>query len=144
VQYTILEENKVLVKSFIEEVFNGHNLTAIDKYLTTILTNGSGKTSESFKESLTALFSSFPDLHVNIEHIIAENNFVVVFLNFTGTHKGEFQGFPPTNKPVKIRSADLYRIENGKIVEHWDVIDQLDLLQQTGALLSSKTEHGGV
>ena len=60
----------------------------------------------------------------------------------SGTHKGEFQGFPPTNKRVKIRSADLYRIENGKIVEHWDVVDQLDLLQQTGALLSSKTEHG--
>jgi predicted ester cyclase len=139
-----LEENKILIKSFIEEVFNEHDLTAINKFLATNLTNGSGKTSESFKKSLTALFSSFPDLHVNIEHIIAENNYVLVFLNFTGTHKGEFQGFPPTNKPVKIRSADLYRIENSKIVEHWDVVDQLDLLQQTGALLSSKMDHGGV
>ena len=41
----------------------------------------------------------------------------------SGTHKGEFQGFPPTNKRVKIRSADLYRIENRKIVEYWDVVD---------------------
>jgi steroid delta-isomerase-like uncharacterized protein len=142
VQYTRLEENKVLIKSFIEEVFNEHNLTGTEKFLATNPTNGSGKTQESFKDSLPALFSSFPDLHVDIEHIIAENNFVVVFLNFTGTHKGEFQGFPPTNKQVKIRSADLYRIENGKIVEHWDVVDQLDLLQQTGALLPNKSEHG--
>jgi predicted ester cyclase len=41
---------------------------------------------------------------------------------------------PPTNKPVKIRSADLYKIENGKIVQHWDVVDQLDLLKQTNAI----------
>jgi predicted ester cyclase len=41
---------------------------------------------------------------------------------------------PPTNKPVKIRSADLYRIENGKIVGHWDVVDRLDFLKQTGAI----------
>ena len=61
---------------------------------------------------------------------------MVVFLNFTGTHKGEFQGMPPTNKKINIRSADLYKIENEKIVEHWDVVDQLNLLQQTGATLS--------
>jgi predicted ester cyclase len=67
---------------------------------------------------------------------VAENDLVVVFLNFTGTHKGEFQGVPPTNKPVNIRSADLYRIENKRIAEHWDVVDQLNLLQQTGATLS--------
>jgi predicted SnoaL-like aldol condensation-catalyzing enzyme len=42
---------------------------------------------------------------------------------------------PPTNKRINIRSADLYRIKNEEIVEHWDV-DQLDLLQQTGATLS--------
>ncbi len=58
---------------------------------------------------------------------------MVVFLNGIGTHKGEFQGRPPTNKQVNIRSADLYRIENEKIVGHWDVVDQLNLLQQMGA-----------
>ena len=63
---------------------------------------------------------------------------MIVFLNFTGTHKGIFQGRPPTNKTLKIRSADLYKIENEKIVEHWDVVDQLDLLQQTGAITLHK------
>ena len=66
---------------------------------------------------------------------MSENDLVVVFLNFTGTHKGEFQGMLPTNKKINIRSADLYRIENEKIVEHWDVVDQLNLLQQTGITL---------
>jgi predicted SnoaL-like aldol condensation-catalyzing enzyme len=42
---------------------------------------------------------------------------------------------PPTRKPVNIRAADLYKIENGIITEHWDVVDQLNLLQQTGVTL---------
>jgi len=87
-------------------------------------------------QSLSAQFKTFPDIQAKIEHIVAENDLVVVFLNFTGTHKGEFQGMPPTNKKINIRSADLYRIENEKIAEHWDVVDQLNLLQQTGATLS--------
>ena len=88
---------------------------------------------EGFKQLLSEFFTAFPDSDTNIEHIIAENDLVVVFLNGIGTHKGEFQGRPPTNKQVNIRSADLYRIENEKIVGHWDVVDQLNLLQQMGA-----------
>ena len=60
---------------------------------------------------------------------------MVVFLNFTETHTGVFQGRPPTNKTVNTRSAGLCKIENEKIVEHWDVVDRLDLLQQTGAII---------
>lgn len=129
-----MRENKELVKSFVDEVFNRHDLKAIDKYLAANLTDGSGKTRESFKKYLVELFSGFPDLHASIEHILAENNFVVVFLNFEGTHKAQFEGLPATNKLVKNRSADLYRIENEKIVEHWDVVDRLDLLKQIGAI----------
>jgi predicted SnoaL-like aldol condensation-catalyzing enzyme len=46
-----------------------------------------------------------------------------------------------TNKQVNIRSADLYRIENGIITGHWDVVDQLNLLKQTGALLSENVNE---
>jgi hypothetical protein len=60
----------------------------------------------------------------------------VVFLNGFGTHKGEFHCVKPTNKKVNIRSADLYRIENEIITGHWDVVDELNLLKQIGALLS--------
>ena len=68
-----MRDNKELIKSFIEEVFNKHDLTAIDKYLVPNLLNGSGKTPESFKKFLNTLFSGFPDLHVNIEHILADD-----------------------------------------------------------------------
>ena len=94
-----------------------------------------GKGSEGFKQFLSIFFKAFPDWHANLDQIVAEDNLVVIFLNGTGTHQGEFQGMPPTYKPVNIRSADLYRIENGIIAEHRDVVDQLNLLQQTGATL---------
>jgi steroid delta-isomerase-like uncharacterized protein len=128
-----LSNEKNVIKSFIEEVFNKHNMSAAEKYFAK--ENPSiGLGSEGFKQSLNALFTAFPDIHANIEHMVTENDIVVVFLNFTGTHKGEFQGMPPTNKKINIRSADLYKIEDEIIVGHWDVVDQLNLLQQTGVI----------
>src|SRR5206468_9935604 len=125
------KRNKTLVESFVEEIFNKHNLSAIENYLNPV----AGKGGEEFKQFLWAFFKAFPDWHANIEQIVAEDNLVVIFLNGSGTHQGEFQGMPPTRRPVNIRSADLYRIENAIIVEHTDVVDQLNLLQQTGATL---------
>jgi predicted ester cyclase len=122
-----------LIESFVEDIFNRHDLSAIEKYFAK--ENPSiGHGSAGFKQSLIDLFKPFPDIHANIEHTVEENDLVVVFLNFTGTHKGEFHGLQPTNKSVNIRSADLYRMVNELIAEHWDVVDQLDLLHQTGAI----------
>jgi predicted ester cyclase len=137
------KKNKTLIRSFIEEIFDDHNLSSIEKYFGKESVEGSpqaGKGGEGFRQFLTDFFEAFPDMHTTIEHMVAENNLVVAFLNGSGTHKGEFRGIPPTNKPVNIRSADLYEIENEIIIGHWDVVDQLNLLKQTGALLSEPTD----
>ena len=129
-----MQENKEIIKSLVDEVFNKHDLSAIDKYHVADLSNDSENILESFKQSLAALFSGFPDLRVSIEHMIAENNIVVAFLSIIGTHTGLYKGLQPTNKQMQISSADLYRIENGKITAHRDVVNILDLLTQTGAI----------
>jgi steroid delta-isomerase-like uncharacterized protein len=138
-QSNSLEVNKLLIKSFVQEVFNKHNLTALDKYYAPNVTQHNpraGQGRQGFKQFFMPFFSSaFPDIHATIEHTIAENHVVLVFLNWTGTHKGEFQGMPATNKPINMRTADLFRIDtNGTIVEHWDVVDSLNLLKQTGMI----------
>jgi steroid delta-isomerase-like uncharacterized protein len=142
---TSLEErNKAFIRSFIEEIFNKHNLSSVEKFFGKGSIEGSpqaGKSGEGFTRFLTDFFKAFPDMQTTIEHMVAENSLVVVFLNGSGTHRGEFQGIPPTNKPVNIRSADMYRIENEKITGHWDVVDQLNLLKQTGALLVQKADQ---
>src|SRR5215467_2663904 len=129
-----LQENKEIIKSLVNEVFNKHDLTAIDRYHVADLSSDSESRLKSFKQSLAALFSGFPDLNATIEHVIAERNFVVIFLRIIGTHSAVYKGIPPTNKPMQIKSADLYTIENGKIVAHCDVVNSLDLLEHTGAI----------
>ena len=78
---------------------------------------------------------AFPDIHVTIEHMLTENSIVLIFLNWTGTHKGEFQGMPATNKQINMRTADLFRIDttNGTIIEHWGC---------SGFIESAKTNWG--
>ena len=58
---------------------------------------------QEFSQFLSDFFNAFPDWRAKIEHIIAENNLVVVFLNRSGTHKGKFRGVEPTDREVNIR-----------------------------------------
>ena len=139
-----LEKNKHIVISFIQGVLNNHNLTALDNYYTSNNTQHNpmaAQARQGFKQFFAPFFSAFPDIHSTIDHIIAENHVVLVFLNWSGTHKGEFHGIPPTNKTVNMRTADLFRIDdNGTIVEHWDVVDPLYLLQQIGAVTLNQSK----
>jgi steroid delta-isomerase-like uncharacterized protein len=140
----LIQMNKILIQSFIQEVFNKHNLTALDKYYAPNVTyhnptTGQGR--QGFKQVLASFFSAFPDIYATIEHIVAENHVVLVFLNWTGTHKGEFQGIPATNKPINLRTADLFQMDsNGTIVDHWDVVDRLNMLKQIGALTLNQSK----
>jgi predicted SnoaL-like aldol condensation-catalyzing enzyme len=68
------QANKALVKSFVEQVLNKHNVTAVDKYYAPDLIQHSpsmGQGRQGFKQFFTPFFSAFPDIHVTIEHIIA-------------------------------------------------------------------------
>jgi predicted ester cyclase len=133
------EKNKNIITSYIDEIFNKHNLSSIQRYFGGNFVEGSpqaGKGGIGSKQFINEFFKAFPDWRTTIEHIVAENDLVVAFLSGSGTHKGEFNGIPPTNKAVNIRSAELYKIENERISGHWYVMDQLNLLKQMGTSLS--------
>jgi predicted ester cyclase len=69
--------------------------------------------------------------------MVAEGDRVVVFTTTNGTHQGEFifaPGVPPSGKQISFKTADMYRISNGQLVEHWDVIEILDTLAAMGAI----------
>ena len=63
-----------------------------------------GNGGEGFKQFLTDFFKAFSDMYTTIEHIVAQNNHVVVFLNGSEIQKGEFHGIHPTNKSVNVRT----------------------------------------
>ena len=79
-----------------------------------------------------ALHTAFPDFKTTINQIVAEDNKVIVFTNTTGTHKGSFvfaSEIPPTGKVLSFQTAGLSSIaENGTIVEHQAIIENMDVL----------------
>jgi predicted ester cyclase len=80
------------------------------------------------------LRSAFPDFHATIDDIIAEGDKVVLRQTWTGTHKGEFMGIPPTGKRVSFGVIDIIRVDGDKCVEHWGQMDNAGLMQQLGAV----------
>jgi steroid delta-isomerase-like uncharacterized protein len=79
------------------------------------------------------IFAAFPDLSATIHEQIAEGDKVWTRKTIHGTQLGPFMGAPPTGKSIVVEVMDVFRIENGKIAEHWGVSDMLGLMQQIGA-----------
>jgi predicted ester cyclase len=69
-----------------------------------------------------------------IEDVISEGDRVVVRSTNSGRHVGNFLGIPPTGRSCAIAGIDIYRMEHGRMAEHWHVIDQLAMLQQLGLM----------
>ncbi len=65
---------------------------------------------------------------------MADGDKVVARVTSRGTHRGAFRGIPPTGKPITVRGINIFRIANGKMVEHWGLTDRLDALQQLGVV----------
>jgi predicted ester cyclase len=131
------EKNKVLVSSAIEEIFNEHNITAVDTYIKKdLMQNNTGfpEGREARKQYFGMLFNAFPDLSVVINKMVAEDDLVSVFLSWNGTHMGEFQGMPATNNPIFMKTAHTFRIEDGMVAEQWEIFDTVDLLAKTGVI----------
>ncbi|MFZ2900952.1 MAG: ester cyclase [Saprospiraceae bacterium] len=77
---------------------------------------------------------TFPDYTGELKEIIAEGDRVFVKINFRGTYQGDLGGVPPTLRKFTAPFAICYRVENRKIIDHWMIADQMDLLEQLGLL----------
>jgi steroid delta-isomerase-like uncharacterized protein len=85
------------------------------------------------KQLLAAITRAFPDLHHNIKDMVAEGDKVAVRINVTGTHKGEFQGIPPSGRKLSLDEMAFLTIIDGRITEGWITSDTLNFMQQIGA-----------
>jgi steroid delta-isomerase-like uncharacterized protein len=74
--------------------------------------------------------ASFPDAQHRIDDILAEQDRVVLRITSSATHRGEFQGIPPTNRRVEFTGIVIYRIAAGRIAESWGELDFLRLMRQ--------------
>jgi len=135
---TQADQNKAIVRRLFEEAFNKRNAGVINELLAANYVNhdfpAPAPGAEGFRQVNALFLTAFPDMHVTFEEELAEGNMVITRGYFTGTHKGEFQGVPPTGKQIKVKYIDIWRVENGKLVENWVQMDQLGLLQQLGVV----------
>jgi predicted ester cyclase len=131
------EENKAEQRRVWEEVFNKGDMSVADEaiapnYVYQGLMGIESKGPEGFKQMVTMFRTAFPDLHVEVEDMIAEGDKVVSHYTMMGTHKGDLMGIAPTGKKVKFSGMVLVRWVGGKEVEAKGVGDMLAMFQQMG------------
>ena len=129
------EQNKRTVRRFYEEVINQNNLAVLDELLgEAYVSHDLPSDPTALKGFISGFHAAFPDGRITIDQLIAEGDSVAMRGTFRGTQTGPFQDIPPTGKVVTIPAQDMYRVVEGKIVEHWGGPNQMSLLQQLGVI----------
>lgn len=120
------EENKAMVRRYLSAISGKDKPPAVvNQFVADV--------DEALKQHIAYFEAAFPRYEMIEEDMIAEKDQVVVRLTARGTHKGEFMGVPATGKSINIPGILIYRIANGKIIEHWMQVDAVSLMQQLGA-----------
>ncbi len=138
------EENKALVRRFMEESFGGGYPELVDDLLDPdfvrydpYIEAGEVRGVETVKENIVWFRNVFPDLTCTIEDQVAEGDKVVSRWTLRGTHQGEFFGVPATGERIEMGGIQIDRFEEGKIVEERAEFDLLGAMQQLGAVRST-------
>ena len=118
-----LEQNKAVIRRFVEEVQNDKSEEVYDELNDPEFVNlssppGIPADREGGKVFLFGFLNAFPECRFTIDDMIAEGDRVVTKKTFRGTHEGEFAGIPPTGKTVELQFVDIMRVRNGRIIEH--------------------------
>jgi steroid delta-isomerase-like uncharacterized protein len=133
------EENKAVIRRWIE-AYNERDLEAEADVLApgfvahVSAAAGPLEGLEAWRQFTAPFTEAFPDLRLTVQDIAAEGDTVAARVAFHGTHRGEFQGIPPTNKEVAFSSMEFNRVVDGKVEEHWVELDLFGLMQQLGAM----------
>ncbi|GGT84305.1 MULTISPECIES: ester cyclase [Streptomyces] len=135
------ETNKALVRRFFEEVLNGRRTEIVDElaamdYKEHDPLPGQREGREGLKDRVAMLVEGLAPTF-SMDDIIAEGDRVVVRWTNTATHSGTFLGIPPTGRSCRFAGVDIFRLDGGRLAEHWHVVDQLSMLQQLELLPSS-------
>jgi predicted ester cyclase len=132
------EENKAIVRRY-RAAHNANDLDALDAIVAQDIIShnalpGLPPGLAGGKLAHQAFLAAFPDIRATTEDIFGEGDRIVERYVARGTNTGSFMGMAPTGKSINVGSMAIYRIANGKIVEHWGENDSTALMQQLGML----------
>jgi predicted ester cyclase len=132
------ERNKQVIREFTRIFKNEHNVDGVahlfDKKFVHHFRGPLPSGFEGLRQIGIMMNGAFPDVVVKEEDLIASGDKVVERSSAAATHKGPMMGAQATNKKVKWSEIHIYRLQDGKIVEHWAEIAMMELLQQVDAL----------
>ncbi len=139
--FTMTTETQKMIERIPLEVLNNNKFELIDELYSTDFVEhtpppGVAPTREGFKQTAIALKKAFPDLRYTIEDVIESGDRIVHRLTARGTMKGDFAGMPATGKNATWTEIHIGKVANGRVTEHWGVIDQLSMLVQLGVIQS--------
>ena len=130
--------NKDLIRRFYEEVWNRGNLDVCDEVFAPDYVRHDFRSTEPVpgpegQKQIAADFrAAFPDLQFVVDLLVAEDDYVVGRWTATGTHLGRWGTVEPTGRSVRLSAANIFRLDNGKVVEIWNHRDDLGLREQLG------------
>jgi predicted SnoaL-like aldol condensation-catalyzing enzyme len=131
-------KNKDVVMKFYNDAFIRHDLTRLDTYMRDdyIQHNPDVKQGKAgFKEFFEETFRAVPDFKYTLKKMVAEGDIVMAYSTTTGTHTGgEWLEKKATGNKLNFDVVDVFRVQNGKIAEHWDVADTFKLFKQLGII----------
>jgi steroid delta-isomerase-like uncharacterized protein len=133
------DEHKAIVRGYVDIVFNRKQLDRADEIVAPDFVDhaalpGQASGLAGARKKWAMFHAAIPDLRVMIEDMVAEGDKVAVRRSYQGTQQGQLFGVPPTGRPFQISGYSIFRLVEGKIAEHWELLDRLALMQQLGAI----------
>jgi predicted ester cyclase len=149
----IEEQNKTVIRQMFEAVERDGLPAQADFFADRVLNHGVPIDREAIRDVLQDIATTFPDLWFEPLDIIAEASWVVVRCWFSGTHRGVgkhpfvheglLANVPPTGKAIRVQHIHMFRLEDGRIVEHWANRDDVLMARQLGVLSQNGVAQRG-
>jgi predicted ester cyclase len=122
------EENKELIRRYLEAISGKPKPESVLRLFVA---------EQALIDHIQTAEAAFPLYHLDAEEMLAEGDLVSLRGKWRGVHQGPFAGIPPTGKPVEVTIFITYKVQGGKIVDHWMLTDNMMLLQQIGMVPSA-------
>jgi predicted ester cyclase len=139
-------ESRSLYLSYLKYC-NEHDLDRMASFYTSpIKVNDVPMDPAAVAAQFAPLISAFPDWHWEMRHLVIDGDYISAHFTVTGTQRGAFQGIEATGRRVTITDFTLYRVEDGKFAEVWDLADMDEVMRQIGlgeAPLTAPADEAG-
>ena len=127
-----------VLRAFLDEVWNAHDLSRWDDFVAPDVRlhppRGASVPSADYRRMAEAFLLAFPDLRFEVSRVVADGDEAAARIRITGTQTGPWRGLAPTGRKVSVAGRPWCRVRDGRIVEFWQLFDELGMAWQAGHL----------